>query len=79
MMKNLLLISALAAFFAGCAAAVKDGEQYFSGDYYLQREAELQKAYDACLKRTGNNKAQCAKEKDELLQQQEWNEMEESG
>ena len=50
-----------------------------SEDYYLKKEAELKTAYEACLKRNGNVESKCSKEKSDLLQQQEWNEMEESG
>ncbi|SMF97209.1 hypothetical protein SAMN02949497_4628 [Methylomagnum ishizawai] len=78
-MKNFMILAVSTVLVSGCATFVKGGEEYLSEDYYLKREAELQKAYDACLKRTGNDEAKCKPEKDELLQQQEWNEMEESG
>jgi hypothetical protein len=78
-MRNLLLLLILCIFFSGCTSFVKGTENYMSEDYYLKKEAELKTAYEACLKRNGNVESKCSKEKDDLLQQQEWNEMEESG
>lgn len=78
-MRKLMVIAALGMMVSGCAGALKDTRHYLSTDDALQKEAELKKAYSACLKRNGNDEARCGKEKDELLQQQEWNELEESG
>ena len=79
-MKSLIpiLLSASAAMLSGCMAGIDGVKEYMSEDYYLNKEAELQKAYDLCRKRDGNAESKCRKEKEDLLQQQEWNEMEES-
>ncbi len=56
----------LAAFVvSGCASAVDSPPM--NG-----KEARLQKDYYRCMTRAGNDSAQCAKEKDRLLQEQEW-------
>jgi hypothetical protein len=78
-MRRLMGIACLAIMVSGCAGALRDTEEYFSTDDALKKEADLKKAYSDCLRRTGNNGAKCKKEKDDLLEQQEWNEMEESG
>jgi hypothetical protein len=78
-MRKLVVIAALGMMVSGCAGALQGAKHYMSTDDALQKEAELKKAYSACLKRNGNDETRCKKEKDELLEQQEWNEMEESG
>jgi hypothetical protein len=72
-------VAAIAILLAGCMMLFESGKEYMSHDAALEKEAALQKAYDQCLKRNGHSEAKCGKEKNDLLQQQEWNEMEESG
>lgn len=77
-MKTAIVLSASLAALCGCASGIEGVKNYMSEDYYLNKEAELRKAYDLCRKRNGDAEAKCRKEKEDLLQQQEWNEMEES-
>ncbi len=38
--------------------------------------ASLKKDYESCLMRTGNDSTQCVKEKDRLLQEEKWQDLE---
>ncbi len=56
----------MAAFvISGCASAVNSPPMN-------NTEARLQNDYNRCMLRSGHDPAQCAKEKDRLLQQQSW-------
>lgn len=46
-----------------------------SADGELNEEYRLKKAYADCLKDSSKDGTNCSKLKDELLQEQEWNDM----
>ncbi len=63
---NRSIFIVLAAFVvSGCASAVNSPPMNST-------EARLQKDYNRCVMRAGHDPTQCAKEKDRLLQEQEW-------
>ena len=56
---------------AGCAGFKAD----MSSDGELNEEYRLKKVYADCLKRSAKEGTDCSKEKDDLLEEQEWNAM----
>ncbi|BBL76139.1 hypothetical protein [Methylomagnum ishizawai] len=59
---------------SGCAVPTKNANK---NDYDAKEDA-LRKAYQACLKKAGKGAAECQDEKDRLLEQMEWNLLDES-
>ncbi len=59
---------------SGCAVSTKNANK---DDYYAKENA-LRKAYKECLARAGKGAAECQDEKDRLLEQMEWNLLDES-
>ena len=68
-MYKLAAIIVAAVLVSGCAAPAKNRSQ---NDYYA-KETALRNAYQDCIKREGKGSPKCSKEKDELLEQIEWN------
>jgi 4-alpha-glucanotransferase len=65
---------AVLAVVSGCATSSKNPQ----ADAYYAKENALRKAYKDCLARNGKDASKCAKEKDALYEQMEWNLMQES-
>jgi hypothetical protein len=71
LVRNLMFLLALAGFMGGCSGFSAD----MSADGELNEEYRLKKVYADCLKRSANDGTDCSKEKNDLLQEQEWNAM----
>jgi hypothetical protein len=55
------------------------GCTYMYTDNDLAEETARKKAYDQCLRKAGGDQSRCRKAKADLLEQEEWEYMEESG
>lgn len=72
--QNVRLLAGLAAvgfLLAACSGIQSD----LSRDGELDEEYRLKKAYEDCLKRSAKEGIDCTRQKNELLQEQEWNAM----
>ncbi|SMF96278.1 hypothetical protein SAMN02949497_3670 [Methylomagnum ishizawai] len=73
-MKKIVGLIAALALVSGCATPAKNTNK---DDYYAKENA-LRKDYQQCLKKAGKGAAECQDEKDRLLEQMEWNLLDES-
>ena len=70
-MRMITSLIALALLISGCTGLMQD----LSADGELNEEYRLKKVYADCRKRSAQDGTDCTKEKNDLLQEQEWNAM----
>lgn len=70
-MRNRFCLLLLSVPLSGCAGFLAD----MSSDGELNEEYRLKHAYAECQKRSAQDGTDCSKIKNDLLQEQEWNEM----